>query len=124
MQQKFNGLRTTVYMVDDLKAVTTWYKDILGIDPYFDTDFYVGFNVGGYELGLHPQEKPMDKTANVFAYWAVDDVNAMYKLLLSKGAAEQEKPMDVGEGVVLAAVKDPWGNVFGIIDNPYFKIAE
>ncbi|MDP3909203.1 MAG: hypothetical protein Q8Q14_02335 [Gemmatimonadales bacterium] len=24
------------------------------MQPYFDEPFYVGFNVGGYELGLNP----------------------------------------------------------------------
>ncbi len=122
MSTTFHGLRTVVYMVDDLKKATQWYTDVLGIKPYFDTDFYVGFNVGGYELGLHPQKEPMDKTANVYSYWAVDNVADMYQHLLAKGATELENPTDVGDGIILAAVKDPWGNAFGVIDNPHFKL--
>lgn len=121
MSTGFKGLRTVVYMVEDLQKATEWYKDILGIEPYYDTEYYVGFNVGGYELGLHPQEQPMDKTTDVYAYWGVDDIEEMYKTLLDKGAEELEKPMDVGGGIVLATVKDPWGNAFGIIHNPHFK---
>ena len=29
----------------------------LGFPPYFDQPFYVGFNVGGYELGLSPDAR-------------------------------------------------------------------
>ncbi len=119
----FSGLRTVVYMVPDLKTATEWYSKILGVVPYFDTDFYVGFNVGGYELGLHPEkESGQEKTANVFSYWAVKNVEEMYQRLLGEGATELEKPTNVGENIILAAVKDPWGNAFGIIDNPHFKV--
>ncbi len=122
MSTPFHGLRTVVYIVDNLKAATKWYTDILGQEPYFNTDFYVGFNVGGYELGLHPQKEPMEKTANVYSYWGVDNVEEMYQKLLSNGCTELEKPTDVGEGIILAAVKDPWGNALGVINNPHFKI--
>lgn len=64
----------------------------------------------------------MEKTANVYAYWGVDNVDEMYLNLLGKGATELEKPTDVGEGIILAAVKDPWGNAVGIIHNPHFKL--
>ena len=123
MSDRFHGLRTVVYMVDDLKAATDWYTDILGHEPYYNTEYYVGFNVCGYELGLHPQKEPMNKTDNVYSYWGVDDATKMYEHLLSKGATELEKPTDVGEGIILAAVKDPWGNAFGVIYNPHFKLA-
>ena len=46
----------------------------------------------------------------------------MYDMLLAAGATEHEQPQDVGEGIVVASVKDPWGNVFGIIYNPHFKL--
>lgn len=122
MPVSIGGLRTVVYMVPDLNAAKEWYAKTFGITPYFDTEFYVGFNVGGYELGLHPQEAGVEKTANVYAYWSVGNLPEMYDALLKAGATELEKPTDVGEGIVLAAVKDPWGNAFGIIDNPHFKL--
>lgn len=122
MSTDFHGLRTTVYMVADLKAATIWYKDILGVEPYFDTEFYVGFNVGGYELGLHPAGDNTVPGSNVHTYWGVADVVATMDKLLAAGAVESEKPTDVGEGIILASVKDPWGNIFGFIHNPHFKL--
>lgn len=124
MSTNFHGLRTTVYIVPDLKAATEWYKGILGITPYFDTDFYVGFNVGGYELGLHPGgDEAIVAGNNVHTYWGVDNVEATMARLVAAGATESEKPTDVGEGIILASVKDPWGNIFGFINNPHFKLA-
>ena len=49
-----NGLRSQIFQVADLGAAKAWYTGMLGTPPYFDEPFYVGFNVGGYELGLLP----------------------------------------------------------------------
>ena len=48
------GLRTAIYRTPDIAAGKLWYTKVLGFPPYFDQPFYVGFNVGGYELGLLP----------------------------------------------------------------------
>jgi len=42
--------------------------------------------------------------------------------LLQLGATAHEAPTEVGGGIVVATVKDPWGNPFGIIHNPHFKL--
>ena len=113
---------TTVTDVDKAKA---WYIKVLGVSPYFDERYYVGFNIGGYELGLHPTEKKNDSSPNsVSVYWGVDDVQATYDMLLAAGATPHEKPNDVGGGIMIAAVKDPWGNALGIIYNPHFALPE
>jgi predicted enzyme related to lactoylglutathione lyase len=119
---KFQGLRTVGYKVSDLAAAKEWYSKVLGIQPYFDQPFYVGFNVAGYELGLQPEDGDAAKTSNVVAYWGVDDVQATYDQLIAEGATAHGAPMDVGEGIIVASVKDPWGNAFGIIYNPHFKL--
>jgi lactoylglutathione lyase len=118
----FLGLRTLGYVVPDLAKAKAWYTSILGIEPYFDEPFYVGFNVAGYELGLQPAEHAVTHGNNTTTYWGVADVKATYKMLLDAGATAHEEPTDVGGDIVVAAVKDPWGNVFGIIYNPHFKL--
>jgi len=52
------GLRTVIYPAPDLAAAKRWYSDLLGAAPYFDEPFYVGFSVGGFELGLVPDAIP------------------------------------------------------------------
>ena len=120
----FLGLRTVIYHVSDIEKAKDWYSAVLGFGPYFDQPFYVGFNVGGYELGLHPGEgEPAEKADGVVAYWGVEDAAATLKRLLGQGATVHEDLQDVGEGIKVATVKDPFENVFGVIENPNFKLA-
>ncbi len=119
----FKGLRTAGYKVSDITAAKEWYTKVLGVEPYFDQPFYVGFNVAGYELGLQPEEGAGSaKDSGVVAYWGVDDASATYDMLVAAGATSLEKPTDVGDSIVVAAVRDPWGNAFGVICNPHFKL--
>lgn len=115
------GLRTTIYKVTDMDAAKSWYTSLLGFPPYFDSPGYVGFNVGGYELGLMLDEANPPQ-GGVLTYWGVEDAHAAYKTLLGSGATAQETVMDVGEGILVATVLDPFGNVFGIIENPHFAL--
>jgi lactoylglutathione lyase len=117
------GLRTTIYKVSDLAAARDWYSRVLGTAPYFDEVFYVGFTVAGYELGLQPEEEtPAAKPETVLTYWGVADVASAYEHLLALGAVAHEEPTDVGSGIIVATVRDPWGNIFGLICNPHFSL--
>lgn len=116
------GLRTAVYKVADLEKAKSWYSDVLGIKPYFDEPFYVGYNVGGYELGLDPDLDGVTTGNNTVIYWGVADAKASFVELTLKGAEVDAAPHDVGGGIIVASVLDPFGNVFGIIENPHFKL--
>jgi len=125
MNKQYLGLRTCVYHVADLNAAKKWYAEAFDTDPYFDEPFYVGFNIGGFELGLLPEEgEPTPKSDNVVAYWGVEDIKAVYDKLISVGATVHEEPRNVGGPLEVASVRDPWDNVIGIIYNPVFKIEE
>ncbi|MBA3963294.1 MAG: VOC family protein [Chthoniobacterales bacterium] len=119
------GLRTVIYKAPDLGKAKAWYASVLGFPPYFDQPFYVGFNVGGYELGLDPNAtgSPSGATGAV-AYWGVANAEEALPRLLSLGAQECSAVQDVGEGIRVASVVDPFGNTFGIIENPHFRLAE
>lgn len=117
------GLRTTIYMVPDLEAAKAWYTQAFGLKPYFDEPFNIGFNIGGYELGLLPEEEPIEERSdNVLSYWGVENIEEAYKKLLAIGASIHEAPNNVGGELMVATVKDPWGNVVGLIYNPSFKL--
>lgn len=120
---KILGLRTTIYKVGDVEKAKDWYSAVFGTGPYFDEPFYVGFNIGGYELGLQPEENPtLDKAESVVTYWGVENIDTAYNFYLSSGATEHEKPFNVGGEIVTATVKDPWGNLIGLIYNPEFSV--
>ena len=118
----FQGLRTVIYHVDDLDKAKAWYSTVLGKPPYFDQPFYVGFSVGGFELGLNPNMSGVKKGNNIDAYWGVPNAEEAFKRLLELGAQKNSEVKDVGDGILVATVRDPFGNVFGIIENPYFKL--
>jgi len=120
----FLGLRTVVYHVDDLAEARSWYTRALGSEPYFAESYYVGFSVGGYELGLHPIEEDMPRGAGgAIAYWGVEDIDVALTKLEDLGATAHSDVQDVGEGIRVATVIDPFGNLVGIIQNPHFKVA-
>ena len=118
------GLRTVMYHVDDVNKAKAWYAQVFGFKPYFDEPFYVGFDVSGYELGLHPADTKVTKGGSTFAYWGVKDCKAAHRRLLELGAKPKTDVQDVGDGILVATVTDPWGNIFGVIENPHFKLAE
>jgi predicted enzyme related to lactoylglutathione lyase len=118
----FHGLRTAIYRATDLDKAKAWYSNVLGIGPYFDQPFYVGFNVGGYELGLDPDPSATAAgQGGVVVYWGVSDSRAALERLLSLGATARTAVQEVGEGIYVATVLDPFGNVLGVIENPHFK---
>ncbi|MES2296036.1 MAG: VOC family protein [Pseudomonadota bacterium] len=116
------GLRTVVYPVFNLSEASAWYRQVLDLAPYFVESFYVGFDVGGFELGLVPGGVPGN--AGGTAYWGTHDIEAEVERLLGLGATLDLAAKDVGAGIKVATVKDPFGNVFGVIENPNFDLAK
>jgi len=96
----FQGLRTAIYQVGDIGEAREWYSGMLGVKPYFDEPFYVGFNVGGYELGLDPDVSGGTKGEGVVAYWGVADATAAYERALGLGAQAHSEPREVGGGII------------------------
>ena len=123
MKNKILGLRTAIYKVGDIKKAKEWYSKAFLTAPYFDEPFYVGYNIGGFELGLQPEENPIkDKAESVVPYWGVEDIDSEYKRFLDLGALEYQEPQNVGGEIMVAALEDPWGNIIGLIYNPHFKL--
>lgn len=118
---KAQGLRTTIYQVPDIAKAKEWYHRAFDTKPYFDEPFYVGFDIAGYELGLTQGDSKSKKTENVFSYWGVENIEEACQDLVSKGATVYEEIANVGDGIKVASLKDPWDNVIGIIYNPHFK---
>jgi predicted enzyme related to lactoylglutathione lyase len=117
----FLGLRTVIYHVPDLAQAKAWYTAAFGVAPYFDEPFYVGYEIGGYELGLHPRAAKVMVGDSVVTYWGVPDITRAHAHLLEQGATAREPITDVGEGIKVGTVADPWGNLIGVIENPNFR---
>jgi predicted enzyme related to lactoylglutathione lyase len=114
------GLRTVAYPVADLAAAKAWYAKAFDTAPYFDQPFYVGFNIGGFELGLIPDGQP--GTSGSMVYWGVDDIEAEVARITALGATLHGAIQDVGEGIKTVELADPFGNLLCLIDNPHFDL--
>jgi predicted enzyme related to lactoylglutathione lyase len=114
------GLRSSIHPAPDLAAARSFWSKALGVEPYFDEPFYVGFDVGGFELGLWPAGDP---ALGPLTYWGVDDIDAELARLVALGATQRAPISDVGSGIRMVDLDAPTGEVFGLIENPNFVAA-
>jgi len=118
------GLRTVIYHVPDLDRAKAWYSTAFGVQPYFDEPFYVGFNIGGYELGLDPNTKGAPPgPGGTVAFWGVQDIDTAVQRFTRVGASLNAPVQDVGDEIRVATLADPFGNLVGLIENPHFGAA-
>jgi predicted enzyme related to lactoylglutathione lyase len=117
------GIGTVIYHVTDLDRAKAWYASAFGQQPYFDQPFYVGFNIGGYELGLDPDPgSGRSGAGGSVAYWRVDAIDEAVRHFVRAGGTVTSAVQDVGEGIKVAKVADPFGNIIGLLENPLFKL--
>ena len=108
------GIRTVIYPVRDIARAKTLYRTLLGVEPYTDQAYYVGFRVGDQEIGLDPN----GHQAGMTGYYHVDDIKQSLQSLVDAGAQMQQEIKDVGGGRLIATVKDADGNIIGLIQTP------
>lgn len=106
-----------MFPVSNLKNATKLYRTLLGIDPYVEQDYYVGFRLGELEVGLDPQGHQRGSTG-ALAYWSVDDAAASLQALIDAGAEKVQDATDVGYGKIIAIAKDADGSMIGLLQAP------
>jgi len=111
------GIRVFIYPVKHIARAKTLYSRLLGVEPYTDEAYYVGFKVGDQEIGLDPNGHNKGMTAPV-GYWQVGDIKKSLQSLLDAGAQLQQEVKDVGRGKLTASIKDADGNITGLIQEP------
>jgi predicted enzyme related to lactoylglutathione lyase len=126
MSETLRGVATINFFAEDHAAAQAWYTDVLGIEPYFARPGYVEFRLGDYqqELGLIDRKYAPNfiqlGLGGAILYWHVDDIQATFERLVSKGATPLEAPQHRGGGFITAVVADPFGNILGIMINPHY----
>jgi predicted enzyme related to lactoylglutathione lyase len=111
------GIRTVIYPVKDLAKAKTLFTKLLGVEPYGDHAYYVGFKVGDQEIGLDPNGHKQGMTGPV-GYYHVCDIRKSLQLLLDAGAQAEHGIKDVGGGKLIASVKDAANHIIGLIQLP------
>lgn len=112
------GLRTLIYPSDSLETDKQWWTAALGFGPYFDQPFYVGFNVGGYELGLDPNASMADGPRT---YFGVENIKMAVDHFTEQGCTIYEPITETGDDIIVATVKRLNGQLIGLIYNPHFE---
>jgi predicted enzyme related to lactoylglutathione lyase len=107
------GIRTIVYPVKDVAKAKALYSALLGVEPYVDNPYYVGYKVGDLDIGLDPNGHNEGMTP----YFEVGDIRAALQALLDAGAQMLEDVKDVGGGRLIASVKDAEGNIIGLLSD-------
>lgn len=110
----FAGIKSVIYPSANLEADKKFWSTVLGVEPYFDQPYYVGYKVQGTELGLDPNTAK-EGLDHPVAYWHVTDITEATAQLSAAGATVHQAAKDVGGGTMLATFKDTSGNVFGLI---------
>jgi predicted enzyme related to lactoylglutathione lyase len=111
------GIRTIIYPVKNIAQAKMLYSKLLGIEPYMDEAYYVGFKLEDQEIGLDPNGHAQGMKGPV-GYYYVDDINKGLQLLLDAGAQIQQDVKDLGGGKLIATAKDADGNIIGLIQLP------
>jgi predicted enzyme related to lactoylglutathione lyase len=102
-----------VFPVSDIDKATTFYTKFLGVEPYAESRYYVGYRIGDQEIGLDP-----NSTIGPIAYTDVEDIRASLKEMSDAGAEIVQDVRDVAQGLLVAQVKDASGNVVGFRQQP------
>jgi predicted enzyme related to lactoylglutathione lyase len=110
------GIKTVLHPVTDLAQSKAVYAALLGVAPQADSEYYVGFEAEGQQIGLVPGDGGQGMTSPV-AYWHVSDIEAKLAEVTAAGAAVKEPSHDVGGGRLVATFTDPDGNVLGLLQD-------
>jgi predicted enzyme related to lactoylglutathione lyase len=110
------GIKTVLHPVSDLAKSREVYAALLGVQPQTDSEYYVGFEAAGQQIGLVPGGAAQGMTSPV-CHWHVPDIEAKLAEVRAAGATVKEPPHDVGGGRLVATFTDPDGNVLGLIQN-------
>ena len=111
------GMQTIIYPVRDIAAAKALFNELLGAEPIADQPYYVGYKVAGQDIGLDPNGHGKGMTGPV-GYYHVEDIERSLKTLLEAGAETVAAVRDVGNGRLVASVKDADGNVIGVLQDP------
>ena len=110
---KLQGFTILTYPVTDAAQAKMLYNKLLGVEPYVDSTYYVGYKLGEHEIGLVPNGKKQGLTGPT-PYFDVNDIRSTLKSLVEAGATVQQEVRDVGGGLLVATVKDKDGNISGL----------
>jgi predicted enzyme related to lactoylglutathione lyase len=107
------GVKTIIYPAKDINQSKILFRKLLGVEPYADQPYYVGFKIGDQDIGLVPN----NPEAGMTAFFHVDDIKTDLQILVDAGAQVIQDVKNVGGGRLIASARDKDGNIIGLIQN-------
>jgi predicted enzyme related to lactoylglutathione lyase len=104
------SISLVIYPVTDIARAKEQFTVYLGVAPYVDSPYYVGFKLGDQEVGLAAGKE-------VLAYLKVPDIKKRVAELVATGATIEQEVKSVGPGRLIATVKDSAGNTLALMQD-------
>jgi catechol 2,3-dioxygenase-like lactoylglutathione lyase family enzyme len=125
MQEWPGGIAAVTLFVDDLEAARTFYREVFGLDVFYEDEDSAVFKFGDTLINLlretaapslvEPAEvAPVGSGVRFQFTLAVDDVDGMCEELTRRGVVLLNGPMDRPWGVRTASFRDPGGHIWEI----------
>ena len=108
-----NKIEVLVYPTSDAEKSKKLLNAYLGVEPYVDGDYYIGYKTEGMEIGLDP-----NASDGPISYVDTDDIEGTLQTLVEAGAEVVQEPVDVANGLLVARLKDGDGDLFGVRQPP------
>ena len=108
----------------DFEASTIFYRDLLGLPVVAEGEDafsrFVHFDCGGFGIHVYEWTKPFHR-AHTGLQLYVEDVDALYLELKSKGVKFNGEVSDQPWGGRVVTVRDPDGNLFDLLNADYAR---
>lgn len=121
----FKYVSEIMYFVSDRRAAATWYSNLFGIEiTWLENPEHFFIRVGNQDVWFHESDSKVSSgAAGHVAYWQVADFDAVLERATRLGATLYRGPLDRQDGSYMCQVKDPDGNLIGIIGSNH-KVQE
>jgi methylmalonyl-CoA/ethylmalonyl-CoA epimerase len=117
-EQRLGALLQIGVAVDDLEAMTTFYRDALRVRFLFAAPGMSFFDLDGVRLMLSALEAEPGKMRASILYFRVTDIAAAHAALLARGVVFEREPHVVhrapGMELWIGFFRDPEGNALAI----------
>lgn len=112
------GIQEVTYFVPDLEAAWAWLVSLAGAELVTKLPGMIQGRVGRSVVTLHPaDEKGAAGPGGQVVYWRVRDIHQAIADFEAQGATRYRGPIVGVDGPQVAQMQDPWGNLWGLIQD-------
>lgn len=115
------GIRQIAVTVSDVEKALGFYRDVLGLRFLFAPSAELAFvEAGGIRIMLSTPQGAGTVGANSILYFSVEDIEASFDALVSRGALSERKPALAARmpdhELWIGFLRDPDGNLVGVLE--------